>query len=102
MQNDAARLITRKSKHDSISDTSMELHWLPVEPMLIFKTLLVVFKCIHGICSENLISKLKFKKCNCRLDDYVKLETEKVFTRFGLRTFAYAGPRLWNSLPLNL
>ena len=102
MQNAAARLIARKRKHDSISDTLIELHWLPVESRVIFKILLLVFKCIRGICSENLISKLKFKKYNCRPDDYLKLETEKVLTKFGPRTFAYAGPRLWNSLPLNL
>ena len=102
VQNAAARLIARKRKHDSISDTLIELHWLPVESRVIFKILLLVFKCIRGICSENLISKLKFKKYNCRPDDYLKLETEKVFTKFGRRTFAYAGPRLWNSLPLNL
>ena len=79
VQNAAARLIARKRKHDSISDTLIELHWLPVESRVIFKILLLVFKCIGGICSENLISKLKFKKYNCRPDDYLKLETEKVY-----------------------
>ena len=48
------------------------------------------------------MSKLKFKKYNCRPDDYLKLETRKVSSKFGRRTFEYAGPRLWNSLPLNL
>ena len=61
-----------------------------------------MFKCIRGRCSENLISKLKFKKYNCRPDDYLKLETPKVSTKYGRRTFQYAGPRLWNTLPLNL
>ena len=102
VQNAAARLIARKRKHDSISDTLIELHWLPVESRVIFKILLLVFKCIRGICSENLIAKLKFKNYNCRPDDYLKLETGKVSTKFGRRTFAYAGPRLWNSLPLKL
>ena len=27
------------------------------------------------------------------------LETTKVNTRYGKRTFDYAGPRLWNALP---
>ena len=35
-------------------------------------------------------------------DDYLKLDTGKVSTKVGRRTFAYAGPRLWDSLPLNL
>ena len=54
------------------------------------------------MCSENLVSKLKFKKCHCHLDDYLKLETGKVLTKFGGRTFKYAGPRLCNSLQLNI
>ena len=102
VQNAAARLVARKRKYESISNTLRELHWLPVESRVIFKILLLVFKCIRGMCSENLVSKLKFKKYHCRPDDYLKLETGKVLTKFGRRTFEYAGPRLWNSLPLNI
>ena len=102
VQNAAARLVARKRKRESISSTLRKLHWLPVESRVIFKILLLVFKCIRGMCSENLMSKLKFKKYNCRPDDYLKLETRKVSSKFGRRTFEYAGPRLWNSLPLNL
>ena len=102
VQNAAARLVARKRKRDSISNTLKELHWLPVESRVIFKILLLVFKCLHGMCSENLISKLKYKKYNCRPDDHLKLETRKVSTKYGRRTFEYAGPRLWNSLPLHL
>ena len=102
VQNAAARLVARKRKRDSISNTLKELHWLPIESRIIFKILLLVFKCVHGTCSENLISKLKFKKYNCRPDDYLQLETRKVSTKYGRRTFEYAGPRLWNTLPLKI
>ena len=30
------------------------------------------------------------------------LETRKVKTKYGRRTFEYAGCRLWNALPLNV
>ena len=54
------------------------------------------------MCSENLISKRKFKKYHCRPDDDLKLETDTVLTKFGRRTFDFAGPRLWNSFPLDI
>ena len=79
-----------------------KLHWLPIESRVIFKILLLVFKCIYGICSDNLVSKLKLKKYNCRSEYYLQLETRKASTKHGRRTFEYAGPRLWNTLPLNI
>ena len=73
---------------------------MKVESRVIFKIVLLVYKCINGMCSENLNQKLKYKKFNCRPEDYLLLETNKVSTKYGRRTFAYAGPRLWNALPL--
>ena len=102
VQNAAARLIARKRKRDGISATLEKLHWLPIESRVIFKILLLVFKCINGICSDNLVSKLKLKKYNCRSEYYLQLETRKASTKHGRRTFEYAGPRLWNTLPLNI
>ena len=101
VQNAAARLIVRKRKRESISSTLKDLHWLEVESRIMFKILLLVYKCIHGMCSANLSQKLKYKKHNCRPEDYLQLETRKVSTKYGKRTFEYAGPRLWNALPLN-
>ena len=100
VQNAAARLVARKRKIDGISATLRDLHWLKVEARVIFKILLLVYKCINGTCSANLSQKLKYKKFNCRPNDYLLLETMQVSTKYGRRTFAYAGPRLWNALPL--
>ena len=100
VQNAAARLVARKRKRDGISSTLRDLHWLKVEARVIFKILLLVYKCINGTCSANLSQKLKYKKFNCRPNDYLLLETMQVSTKYGRRTFAYAGPRLWNALPL--
>ena len=100
VQNAAARLVAGKRKRDSISHTLRQLHWLNVESRIMFKVILLVFKSIHGICSENL--RLNYKLYNCRPDDFLMLETKKVKTKHGCRTFDYAGPRLWNALPLNV
>ena len=100
MQNAAARLVTRRRKRDSISGTLANLHWLNVESRIIFKVILLVYKSIHGQCSENLT--LSYKQYNCRPDDYLQLELKMVKTKYGRRTFTYAGPRLWNALPLQI
>ena len=100
VQNAAARLIARKRKRDPISKTLAKLHWLNVESRIVFKMILLVYKAIHGRCSENL--KVSYKQHNCRPDNFLLLEPKNVKTKYGRRTFDYAGPRLWNALPLEL
>ena len=45
---------------------------------------------------------MRYKQYNCRPNDFLLLETKVVKTRYGRRTFDYAGPRLWNALPLEV
>ena len=100
VQNAAARLVYMKKKTDSVSHLLNELHWLPVESRILFKILLIVFKVLHGQCSKNL--SVNYKGYNCRTEDLMKLEVIAVKTKHGERTFAYAAPRLWNALPLEM
>ena len=100
VQNAAARLVLRRGKRQSITGVLKELHWLRVESRIIFKLVLLVYKCIIGQCSNNL--KIKYKSHNCRPQDYLILETKSVKTKYGKRTFDYVGPRLWNALPLHI
>ena len=48
IQNSAARLITRTKRCESISPVLYNLHWLPVNKRIMFKILVITFKCIHG------------------------------------------------------
>ena len=100
VQNAAARLVRRKGKRESITSTLAGLHWLNVDSRIIFKMILIVYKVVTGLCSENL--KVTYKFYNCRPNDFLMLETRSVKTKYGRRTFEYAGPRLWNALPLEL
>ena len=100
VQNAAARLVVRCNKRASMSSVLRNLHWLRVESRIIFKILLLVYKSVYGICSENL--KIKYKTHNCRPEEYLMLEVKHVNTKYGRRTFDYVGPRLWNALPLDV
>ena len=100
VQNTAARLVVRGRKRDGISKVLKELHWLKIESRIIFKILLLTYKRINGLCSQNL--KIEYKAYNCRPQDYLKLETKTANTIHGKRTFDYAAPKLWNALPLEV
>ena len=49
VQNAAARLLTRTRKYEHISPILASLHWLPVDFIIHFKTLLFAFKALHGL-----------------------------------------------------
>ena len=100
VQNAAARVVARKGKRHSISKIFKELHWLKVESRILFKLLLIVYKCVTGQCSKNL--KVQYKSHNCRPEDYLLLAMKRVNTKYGKRTFDYLAPKLWNALPLHV
>ena len=100
MQNAAARLILGRRRRESAREALRQLHWLNIESRVIFKTILIVFKVVRGICSENI--KLSFKPFNGRTDDFLLLNTPTFKTKYGKRIFEYNGSRLWNALSYRL
>ena len=102
VQNAAARLIVRGRKRGSMTEVLRQLHWLRVESRIMFKIILMVFKCIYGQCSSNLVDLIQYKPHQCRPQDHLLLVTRRVKTKYGKRTFSYVGPKLWNALPLQI
>ena len=100
VQNAAARLVVRKGKRHSVTGVLKDLHWLKVESRIMFKIILLVYKCVTGQCSNNL--DIKYKSYNCRPHEYLLLETNHVKSKYGRRTFKYVRPRLWNAFPLKV
>ena len=54
IQNSAARLVTRTRSHESISPILHTLHWLPVKDRLVFKLLIIAYKCQHHLAPHYL------------------------------------------------
>ena len=92
----------RGKKNCSITSVLNELHWLKIEERIVFKVLLLVFKCLNGLCSNNLETLLRKLPNQCRSQNMSLLETRWANTKYGKRTFSYAGPKLWNMLPANV
>ena len=105
LQNACARLISGTRKHDHVTPSLMQLHWLPVEQRIIFKVLLLVYKALNGKAPAYL-SEL--------LDVYTPVRTlrsssqslltlpESHYVQTRMRDFSHRGPKEWNKLPSNL
>ena len=102
--NTAARLVTHLRKLESITPVLFKLHWLPVKQRIEFKMLLLVFKSLNGLAPRYLREKLVYKKSNgLRSSDKKLLIIPKSNLKcYGDRSFSFAGPKLWNSLPCDL
>lgn len=85
-----------------IQQQEFELHWLPIQCRIIFKTLLLVYKSLNGAAPDYLTQKLHFRSYSRSLRSVSnRLLTEpRFFTKtYGERAFSNHAPRLWNSLP---
>ena len=60
VQNRAARIITRSGRGDHISPVLVQLHWLPVEQRVIYKTALLTYKALHGLAPQYLADLLEY------------------------------------------
>ncbi len=104
IQNTVACLITHTGKNEHITPVLRELHWLPVEKRIIFKVVLLTFKCLHGQAPSYLSDLLTKKPSRgLRSDNKMLLDIPKSsLVTYGDRAFANAAPKLWNSLPTNI
>ena len=103
VQNTAARLVFNLRKYDRITPALVTLHWLPVKYRIEFKTLLIVFKGLHGKAPtyiQEMITPSKSKIYSIRSNEERVLKVPKFkHDTFGKRAFAVYGPLKWNCLP---
>ena len=105
IQNSAARIVSRKRLHNHISPIVNELHWLPVEKRIIFKLLIMAYKCNQGVAPQYLLDIVKSYQParHLRSSSITLLTPYSAITKgYGQRAFQYAIPMLWNSLPNHL
>ena len=97
LQNAAARIISKRSKRQSVRDVLVDLHWLPVENRIIFKILTITYKIIHCLAPESLCKLLTYR---CR--NSLSFNTPFLNSSLGRQSFSYAAPRFWNALPTEI
>ena len=106
VQNTAARLVARISRHEHITPVLKTLHWLPIHKRTIYKLLLLTYKAVHGMLPVHIAENILLYKpsYNTRSSSKLLLDyTRKSSTKFyGDRAFATAAPTLWNNLPFTV
>ena len=103
IQNNAARLIVQKKKHDHITPTLISLHWLPVKFRIEFKILLLTYKSQHKKAPVYLADLLQpyvpGRLSQRSANQHLLVEPEVKYIKYGERAFSYGAPLLWNALP---
>ena len=107
VQNIAARVVTRTpcSPENHITPVLKSLHWLPIKFRILFKILLLTYKCVYGLAPEYLSSLVILKNCPrpLRIQSLELLEVPKTRLKtYGDRSFMYAAAVEWNKLPLDI
>ena len=103
LQNAAARLVTRSSKYDHVSQILFKLHWLPVKQRIEFKILLLVYKSLTHLGPTYLSELLQpytparvLRSSSKNLLAHPKPSPHTA--TYGQRAFVAAAPTLWNNL----
>jgi len=105
----AARLVARRKKFDNISAVIRdELHWLPFRQRVEYKLSVSVYNCLHQTAPSYLAEMCRSVASNPAREilrsasrgDLIVPRTRGV--RYGPRSFAIAGPTVWNTLPPTL
>ena len=104
VQNMAGRVVTRVSKFDHITPIPYELHWLPIEQGIIFKSLVHTFKALHGQANKyicDMVTCLDSTRVRRSLSHHM-LKESLIQTKYGLHAFQNNSAFLWNGLPLEI
>jgi hypothetical protein len=106
VQNAAARVVLQIPRRDHITPALISLHWLPVKHRIIYKLLVLAFKCVHlsaPIYLQELVIKHKPARQLRSACDTTLLAVPKTrLVTYGDRAFTTQAPILWNKLPPSL
>ena len=104
VQNMAARMVSGVRGSERITPVLEDLHWLPVSQRVVFKTAVMVWKCVHGVAPAYL-SDLCVPTTAISGRQHLRSAVTSTLlvphaqTATGQRSFAVNGPATWNLLP---
>ena len=105
VQNAAARLVTGTRRTEHITPVLQSLHWLPVRQRIVYKLATLVYKCLTGRAPAYLAEYCRqagTRRPGMRSAGTSTLDVPRTRTALCDRSFAVAGPRIWNSLPASI
>ena len=103
IQNHAAKVVFRKSKHEHVTPLLKNLHWLSVKERILFKIATFAFRFFGGTLPPYLSSCLSVytpsRTLRCSSDEKTLSCAKWKRKGFGHRSFSVQAPLVWNSLP---
>ena len=105
VQNSAARLLIGSCKHEHITPVLRDLRWLPVHERILFKILLMTFKCLNQLAPSYLSDLLIHYRPLRALrssDKELLVQPRCHLKTYGERAFSFIAPKLWNTLPMSI
>ena len=105
VQNALARVVCPSiRRNDHIKPTLRKLHWLPISSRITFKIAILTFKTLHFQQPTYLLDLLSpyNPTRTLRSSNQNLLSVPDIRSSTGRRSFYFAAPTVWNSLPLNL
>ncbi len=102
IQNSAVRLVMRTSRYESVTPN---LKALPVRYRIEFKIAALTYRCVYGLAPFYLaelvtpyVPSRELRSADSCTLAFLKTKQD----RYGRRSFSYAAPKVWNSLPFYL
>ena len=105
MQNIAARIVSRCPYRDHITLVLESLHWLPVKYRILFKLLLLTYKCLNGLGPGYHSCLVMPHKHRYELRPQYQGQLQVPEARlksFAERSFGFSAPTEWNKLPIDV
>ena len=83
-----------------------ELHWLPIKDRIVFKILMLTYKCLYGLAPSYLADLLTTYQPNRSLRSATQFLLDPprhiATSYYGERAFSTSAPKLWNALPQSI
>jgi hypothetical protein len=101
IQNASARILTGVRKYDHITDTLIQLHWLPIKMRIMYKIILLTFKALHNLAPVYIREMIKAKPeprvVRSNGKNYL-VPSANAKTKYGSRGFRCASAQLWTDI----
>jgi len=101
------RLVKGLGPWDHVSSALRDLHWLPIQQRIIYKLCVLMYQ-IHTGRSPSYMSSLVIatadisSRAGLRSASTNRYEPHTTRLKFGERCFSHAGPKAWNTLPVDI
>ena len=97
-----AHYVCNLRKYDHISGALKSLHWLKISYRIDYKTIILVFKCLHDLAPKYLLESLDtthHRRLRSQEAELLPIPAKCKLSKTLKCSFRQAAPRLWNSLP---